>query len=219
METHIRLATSRDAAGIRAIYAPVVRETPISFEVVPPSVEEIGARVGKTSGRYPWLVCASQEKVLGYAYAGGHSERAAYQWSVDVSVYVHARARRIGVGRALYDTLFSILRMQGFVRAYAGITLPNEASVGFHESFGFTSVGIFSQVGYKMGAWHDVGYWQLTLQSSNNPPSPPRSLPLLSEDGSLRSILSDGSMRAGSEIEAVAKAVNAENPAEANRET
>lgn len=219
METHIRLATSGDAAGIRAIYAPVVRETPISFEVVPPSVEEIGARVGKTSGSYPWLVCTAQERVLGYAYAGGHSERAAYQWSVNVSVYVHARARRIGVGRALYDTLFSILRLQGFVRAYAGITLPNEASVGFHESFGFTSVGVFSRVGYKMGAWHDVGYWQLTLQSSIGRPSPPRSLPLLSEDGSLRRTLSDGSMRAGSEIGAVVKAVDADNLAEANRET
>ncbi len=219
MKTQIRLATLRDAAGIRAIYAPVVRETPISFEVVPPSVEELGARLGKTIDRYPWLVCTARERVLGYAYAGGHSERAAYQWSVNVSVYVHARARRIGVGRALYDTLFSVLRLQGFVRAYAGITLPNEASVGFHDSFGFTSVGIFSQVGYKMGAWHDVGYWQLTLQSSNGRPSPPRPLLSLMENRSVQSTLSDGSMGVGRDIEAVVKAVDAQNLAEATRET
>ena len=219
MGTHLRLATQQDAAGIRAIYAPVVRETPISFEIVPPSEEEIGARVGKTTTRYPWLVCTAQESLLGYAYAGGHSERAAYQWSVNVSVYVHARARRIGVGRALYDSLFAILRLQGFVRAFAGITLPNEASVGFHESFGFTSVGIFSRVGYKMGAWHDVGYWQLSLQPSNGRPSPPRPLPSLSDDGSLLEALSAGSTNAGGDIAAVIKDVDAENLAEANRET
>lgn len=219
MGTHLRLATRQDAAGIRAIYAPVVRETPISFETVPPTEEEFGARIGKTLTRYPWLVCTAEERLLGYAYAGGHSERAAYQWSVNVSVYVHSRARRIGVGQALYDSLFAVLRLQGFVRAYAGITLPNEASVGFHESFGFTSVGIFRRVGYKMGAWHDVGYWQLTLQSSNGRPSPPRPLPSLSDDGGLHEALSAGSMNAGHDMEAVVKAVDAENLAEANGET
>lgn len=219
MGTHLRMATPQDAAGIRAIYAPVVRETPISFEIVPPTEEEMGARVGKTLTRYPWLVCTAHERLLGYAYAGGHSERAAYQWSVNVSVYVHSRARRIGVGQVLYDTLFAVLRLQGFIRAYAGITLPNEASVGFHESFGFTSVGVFRRVGYKMGAWHDVGYWQMTLQSSNGRPSPPRPLPSLPDDGSLQEALSAGWMNAGCDMEAVVKAVDAENLAEANRET
>ena len=219
METHIRLANSGDAAGIRAIYAPVVRETPVSFEVVPPSVEEIGARVGKTLTRYPWLVCAAWGRLLGYAYAGGHSERAAYQWSVNVSVYVHARAKRMGVGQALYDTLFAILRLQGFVRAYAGITLPNAESVGFHESFGFTKVGTFRRVGYKLGAWHDVGYWQIAIQSSKGRPAPPQPLPALLNDGGLQKALTAGSKKVGRDVEAVVRAVSADNDAEARRET
>lgn len=217
MGTGLRLATPQDAAGIRAIYAPVVRETPISFEIVPPTEEEIGARVGKTLTRYPWLVCTAQERLLGYAYAGGHSERAAYQWSVNVSVYVHSRARRMGVGQALYDTLFAILRLQGFVRAFAGITLPNEASVGFHESLGFSRAGVFSRVGYKMGAWHDVGYWQMTLQPSSGCPAPPRSLPSLPKDRSLHGALSAGSTKVGGDIVTVVSAVDAVNLGEANR--
>ena len=218
MEPYLRLAKSQDAAGIRAIYAPIVRETPISFETVPPSVEEIGARVRKTSIRYPWLVCSARGRLLGYAYAGAHSERAAYQWSVNVSVYVHARARRLGVGEALYDTLFAILRLQGFVRAYAGITLPNEASIGFHESFGFEDVGIFSRVGYKLGAWHDVGYWQMAIQISNGRPAPPLPLPVLLDDRLLQEALSAGSMKVGREVETVVEAVDAENFAQAERE-
>ncbi len=136
MDPIVRLAGPQDAAGIQAIYAPIVRATPVSFEISPPSQEEMAARVAKTLAQYPWLVCAARERVLGYAYAGAHSERAAYRWSVNVSVYVHARCRRLGVGQALYNTLFAILRLQGFVRAFAGISLPNEASVGFHDPLG-----------------------------------------------------------------------------------
>ena len=208
MAPTVRLAGPQDAAGIRAIYAPIVRETPISFETLPPSEEEMSGRVAKTLARYPWLVCAAQERVLGYAYAGVHSERAAYQWSVNVSVYVHARCRRHGVGQALYDTLFAILRLQGFVRAFAGITLPNEASVGFHESFGFRAAGKFEQVGYKMGAWHDVGYWQLTLQPDNGSPAPPRPLPLLLNDGKLPEVLSAGSMKVDRNVDEVIAAID-----------
>ncbi len=208
MAPTVRLAGPQDAAGLRAIYAPIVRETPISFETLPPSEEEMSARVAKTLARYPWLVCTARGRVLGYAYAGEHSERAAYQWSVNVSVYVHARCRRLGVGQALYDTLFSILRLQGFVRAYAGITLPNEASVGFHESFGFRAAGKFEQVGYKMGAWHDVGYWQLTLQPPNGSPAPPRPLPILLGDGKLREVLSAGSMKVDRDVDEVVGAID-----------
>ena len=219
MESDLRLATQQDAASIRAIYAPFVRDTPISFEVVPPSEEEMAARIRKTLTRYPWLVCCARGRLLGYAYAGGHSERAAYQWSVNVSVYVHGRAKRMGVGRALYDTLFAILRMQGFVRAYAGITLPNVESVGFHESFGFTKAGTFSRVGYKLGVWHDVGYWQMAIQSSTGRPAPPQPLPALLNERRLQEALTAGSMKVGRDIETVVKAVDAENFAETGGET
>ena len=193
MNPNLRLARPQDAAGIGKIYAPIVRDTPISFELVPPAEEEIAARLTKTLTRFPWLVCTAQGRLLGYAYAGAHSERAAYQWAVNVSVYVHNQARRLGVGKALYDTLFSILRLQGFHRAYAGITLPNAASVGLHESFGFTSVGTYERVGYKHGAWHDVGYWQLTLQSSDGAPALPRPLPDLLVSRELQAELQAGS--------------------------
>ncbi len=179
MFPHIRLATPQDAEFMQEIYAPLVRDTPISFELTPPSVAEMTARVTRTLTRYPWLVCAAEERLLGYAYAGGHREREAYQWSVDVSVYVHPQARRLGVGRALYISLFPILRLQGFYNAYAGIALPNPASVGLHQSLGFTAVGVYERVGYKLGAWHDVGWWQLTLQPRADTPAIPQPLPVV----------------------------------------
>ena len=138
----IRLATARDAAPVAAIYAPNVTETVISFESEPPDEASMRRRIEATLGRYPWLVCERWGRVLGYAYAGAHGSRAAYRWSVDVSVYVHAEAHRTGVGRALYASLFAALRLQGFYNAYAGATLPNPASVGLHEAMGFRPVGV-----------------------------------------------------------------------------
>jgi phosphinothricin acetyltransferase len=169
----IRLATVADASQIQAIYAPIVQDTAISFEVEPPSVEEMRQRLVKTLEHWPWLVCDRGGDVLGYVYAGQHHARAAYQWSVDVTVYIHAHARRMGVGRALYTSLFRLLALQGFHHAYGGITLPNASSVGLHESLGFTPVGVYQHVGFKFGAWHDVGWWQLALQPLVSVPPPP----------------------------------------------
>ena len=189
METQFRLAHAGDAAGIQAIYAPVVRETPISFELNPPSIEEVSDRVRSTLTQYPWLVCMFDDQVKGYAYGGSHSGRAAYKWSVNVSVYVAADVRRLGVGRALYEALFAILRMQGFHRAFAGITLPNPASVGLHESLGFRRSGVFERVGYKLGQWHDVGYWQLSLQSGEGTPAASVPLPDMMNEPEVNGVL------------------------------
>jgi phosphinothricin acetyltransferase len=164
MSPVIRLATAHDAAQIQAIYAPNVRDMAISFELVPPTVDEMRQRIDTTLERFPWVVCVHQDVLLGYAYASAHRARAAYQWSVDVSVYIHAMSRRSGVGRALYRSLLKLLELQGFYNAYAGITLPNPASVGLHEAMGFRPVGVYQAVGFKLGAWHDVGWWQLSLQ-------------------------------------------------------
>ncbi|OLC30844.1 MAG: GNAT family N-acetyltransferase [Armatimonadetes bacterium 13_1_40CM_64_14] len=169
----IRLATGDDATGILAIYAPIVRETAISFEVAPPDVDQIRQRIKNTLGRFPWLVCAGDEQILGYAYASPHRDRVAYQWSVDVSVYVDAQARRSGVGRSLYTSLLNLVDLQGFYNAYAGITLPNPASVGLHEAMGFLLVGIYRSVGYKLGRWHDVGWWHRLVRAPRVPPDPP----------------------------------------------
>jgi L-amino acid N-acyltransferase YncA len=173
----IRLATERDAEEIAAIYAPNVTDTIISFESEPPTADEMRLRIEGTLERYPWLVCEHRGRLLGYAYAGAHGSRAAYRWSVDVSVYVHEEAHRTGVGRALYTSLFAALDLQGFYNAYAGATLPNPASVGLHESVGFRPVGVYRGVGYKLGAWHDVGWWQLPLRERVADPDPPADLP------------------------------------------
>ncbi|HKH09902.1 MAG TPA: arsinothricin resistance N-acetyltransferase ArsN1 family B [Rubrobacter sp.] len=173
----IRLATARDAGPVAAIYAPNVTDTVISFESEPPGAEEMRLRIEGTLERYPWLVCERRGRVLGYAYAGAHGSRAAYRWSVDVSVYVHGGAHRTGVGRALYTSLFAALGLQGFYNAYAGATLPNPASVGLHEAMGFRPVGVYQKVGYKMGAWHDVGWWHLLLRERVEDPAPPADLP------------------------------------------
>ena len=173
----IRLAPERDAEEIAAIYAPNVIDTIISFESEPPTADEMRLRIEGTLERYPWLVCERRGRVLGYAYAGAHGSRAAYRWSVDVSVYVHEEAHRTGVGRALYTSLFATLDLQGFYNAYAGATLPNPASVGLHESVGFRPVGVYRGVGYKLGAWHDVGWWHLPLRERVANPDPPADLP------------------------------------------
>jgi L-amino acid N-acyltransferase YncA len=172
----IRLATPADASQIREIYAPFCESTPVSFETEPPSVEEMERRISTTLTLHPWLVCDDARHVLGYAYASKHRERAAYRWSVDVSVYVREGRRGAGLGRALYTTLFAILRLQGFIRALAGITLPNAGSVGLHTSMGFEPVGVYRAIGFKCGQWHDVAWWQLALQSHEGEPAEPLEL-------------------------------------------
>lgn len=179
MSTIIRVARPEDAEAILAIYAPIVRETAISFEVEPPTRVEMQQRIATTLRQFPWLVCDRQGEVLGYVYTSPHRARAAYQWSVDVSVYIHAKARRTGMGRALYHALFALLSLQGFYQGFAGITLPNPASVGLHEALGFQPVGVYQAVGYKLGSWHDVGWWQRALQPRPSLPTPPTAFEVL----------------------------------------
>lgn len=173
-DVEIRSAIEDDAAAIQAIYAPIVVATFTSFETREPTVEDMRGRIRATAARYPWLVAVDGHVVAGYAYAGRHRERAAYQWSVDVSVYVHASHRGRGIGTSLYSALFERLRSLAFVSAFAGIALPNEASVRLHESFGFLHIGVYRNVGYKLGAWRDVGWWQLMLREPPATPTPPR---------------------------------------------
>jgi len=173
----IRMADAGDAAAVAAIYRPYVTDAVTSFELDPPGTAEMAARIQSVLTLAPWLVCAGADGQLqGYAYASRHHERAAYRWSVDVAVYISASHHRRGVGRALYESLFSLLRLQGFYVAHAGITLPNAASVGLHEALGFQPVGVYPAVGWKFGAWRDVGWWRLPLQDLVPAPAPPLSL-------------------------------------------
>lgn len=171
----VRLAAPADAAGVLAIYEPYVRDTAVSFELDVPTVEAMADRIASTLPARPWLVVADDGVILGYAYAGTHRSRAAYQWSVETSVYVAPEARRRGVARALYGALLEVLRRQGFATALAGIAQPNASSVGFHEALGFRPVGVYPAVGFKAGAWHDVGWWTLRL-AGDGPPGPLRTV-------------------------------------------
>lgn len=181
MTAAIRVATVDDAAAILAIYAPIVRDTAISFELEPPTVAQMQQRLTATLRDWPWLVSEHHGEVSGYVYASQHRARPAYQWSVDVSVYIQTQTRRTGVGRALYTSLFRLLELQGFRNCYAGITLPNAASVGLHETMGFQPVGVYRDVGYKLGAWHDVGWWQLAIQTAPGAPEPPMAFATLQQ--------------------------------------
>ncbi len=175
MTSTIRLATEQDADQILAIYTPLVIGTNRSFETEPPTVNDMSQRIVRTLERMPWLSCEMDGKVAGYAYANPHRVRPAYQWSVEVSVYVDEQHMRRGVGRALYNSLFNILALQGFYNAYAGIALPNPAAAALHKVMGFEPVGVYKSVTYKLGAWHDVEWWQLTLQERPEMPELPAS--------------------------------------------
>ena len=187
----LRLARTADAAQIARIYAPLVRDTATTFEVEAPGSSEMAQRIADTSLRFAWLVVEQDDHVRGFAYACRHRKRAAYQWSADVSVYVADHARRSGVGRGLYTTLLELLAAQGYANAFAGIALPNNASIALHEAFGFTSVGIYRSVGYKLGNWWDVGWWQLCLPAIETTPPPPTRLPELA-DGIVSQAVADG---------------------------
>jgi phosphinothricin acetyltransferase len=157
MDGTLRLATPADAPAVRRIYAPYVEETAITFATTVPSRADLDAKITDCLSQYPWLVCERDDRVVGYAYAGPLRKRDAYQWTVELSVYVDQESQRAGVGRRLYEALIELLTAQGYASAYGVITLPNPASVAFHEAFGFEQVGAFDDVGFKHGAWHDVG--------------------------------------------------------------
>jgi phosphinothricin acetyltransferase len=195
MTVVVRFAGISDAAAIQAIYAPFCESTIVSFEFFPPTVVEIAQRVERISARFPWLIAEIGGQVAGYAYASAHAERAAYQWAVDVSVYLDSDHRGHGLGRILYETLFAILVRQGFFKVYGGISMPNPASVALHQATGFDLVGIYRRVGHKFGSWHDVSWWQRDLQAEVADPPPPRSIGDIRDSPEVRAILSDAADR------------------------
>ena len=168
----LRLATADDADALLAIYAAYIDHTAITFEYEAPSRGEFAGRIRTIVAQLPWLVHEQDGRVTGYA--SRHRDRVAYQWSVETSVYIHPDCHRQGIARSLYETLFALLRQQGYHNAYAGITLPNPKSEQFHQSMGFAPVGVYQKVGYKLGRWHDVGWYHLTLQPHADKPVAPR---------------------------------------------
>jgi L-amino acid N-acyltransferase YncA len=167
----VRFARLDDAAAIAAIYAPYVRETPISFEIQPPGPDVMLGRMKHSMATHPWLVYEIEGRVAGYAYAARHHERAAYDWSCEVSVYVDRSLHRRGIGRALYAALLRALRRLGYYNALAGVTEPNPASIGLHAAMGFRRSGVNRNVGYKDGRWWDVAYYEASLQDGYDQPA------------------------------------------------
>ncbi len=164
----IRPATLNDAEAIRAIYSRYI-STPITFEIEVPSLDEMRSRISEYSRSYPWIVMEKNNEIIAYAYATHFKTRAAYRWSVESSVYVDEKHVGKGHGKTLYAELIRLLKNNGVLNIIGGITLPNSASTGLHESMGFKFVGKFPEVGFKNGSWWDVGYWQLTLPKPETP--------------------------------------------------
>ena len=192
MTLSIRMADSSDAEAIQAIYEPIVRDTWISFELDIPDVAEMRHRIETYMETYPWLVCVDGEQIAGYVYASTYRARKAYQWSVEVTAYIHEDYRRRGIGRALYISLFEILALQGYCNAYAGVALPNEGSIGLHRAMGFEDIGIYKNVGYKFGQWHDVAWLQMALQDYPSNPSDPVKLPQFTQADQLAEAIQKG---------------------------
>ena len=170
---NFRIASTRDAAEILDIYAPYVRSTAFTFESEVPSVEEFTKRIENYLQKFPWIVCTVNNKIVAYAYASTHRERTAYQWTCESSVYVGENFRARGIGKEIYQVLFHILKHQGIRNVYAGITLPNDASVALHEKCGFEHFATYDHIGYKLGTWQKVGWWRLLINSLDKEPSPP----------------------------------------------
>jgi phosphinothricin acetyltransferase len=166
----VRDAVAADAAACAAIYAPYVRETAISFETEAPDADEVARRIADAQREHAWLVLCEDGRVVGYAYGGPYKTRAAYRWSCEVSVYLEPGLRRTGGGRALYAALLDRLAARGLRMATAGMTLPNDASVGLHRALGFEPVGTWRRIGFKHGAWHDVLWMQRPLGPRDDAP-------------------------------------------------
>ena len=172
----IRLAKPSDARQILEIYAPYIQNTSLTFEIDVPTEEDFAIRIEKYSLEWPWLVYEIEGKIAGYAYASRYRERAGYQWSLECSVYIHDDFMRRGIANKLYSKLFEILKAQKFTTVYAVINLPNENSVAFHESMGFNYFATYKNVGYKLGKWKNVGWWQLQLNDYVDEPEVPTPL-------------------------------------------
>lgn len=170
----IRSADVSDADACAAIYAPYVTSTTITFEIDPPTPSQMAARISAATRHHAWLVLERDGAVAGYAYAHAFAERAAYRWACETSIYLQLGRRRTGAGRALYEELFARLADRGYRRAIAGMTLPNDASVGLHAAVGFEPMGVYRQIGWKHDAWHDVAWVQKTISHAPDPPAEPR---------------------------------------------
>jgi L-amino acid N-acyltransferase YncA len=176
IDKKIRLATEADCAAILEIYAPFITDTFITFEYEVPTVTEFCKRITNIQRKYPYLICEINGSIVGYAYASQYKERAAYDWSADFSIYINPKYHGRRIGKALYFALFELLTLQGYYNIYAGIALPNIKSESLHQAFGFKPIGVYHNVGYKFGSWHDVKWFELKIQDHSQTPIKPKNI-------------------------------------------
>ncbi|NGM70072.1 N-acetyltransferase [Natronolimnobius sp. AArcel1] len=188
----IRVATPADAEPVQSIYAPFCDSSAVTFEESAPSTAEIADRIDSTLEAYPWLVCERDGEILGYAYASRLRKRRAYQWTVELSVYVAESARGAGVGRGLYESLFAVLEHQGIYDAYAVTTMPNPETEAFHERLGFERLVDFPAMGHSNGEWRDVAWWRRPLSEKPAEPEPITPFDELRETAGLEELLAVG---------------------------
>ncbi len=186
----IRFAETSDAAAILEIYKEYIEHTRVTFEIEVPTLSEFTGRMERIMGQFPWLVYEIDGEIAGYAYGSKHGERAAYRWSADLSVYIHEKYHRNGIATALYNALTEILRRQGYFTVYAGVSTPNPKSEAFHEAYGFRRLGEFKNVGYKLGAWCGVAWYELPLAEYVTEPQEPRGIGALLEADSCEDVFS-----------------------------
>lgn len=185
----IRLATENDSESLLNIYGEFILNTSVTFETAVPSVMEFSNRIRNVLESFPWLVCEINGENVGYAYASKHRERAAYQWSVDVTVYIYPQFHRKHIATALYTALIELLKIQGYYSAFAGVSLPNLNSEGFHESFGFKPIGVFHNVGYKLGEWRDVKWFELAISEYSKKPELPITINKIKDTEEFKNII------------------------------
>jgi phosphinothricin acetyltransferase len=164
----LRQCTATDAVEVCRIYNHYVCGTVVTFEETPVSEADMAQRIADVSSRLPWFVWEENGRILGYAYATAWKARAAYRHSVEASIYLEQQATGRGIGTELYKALIATLRQGDFHCVIGGAALPNPASVALHERLGFRRVAEFKEVGFKLGRWVDVAYWELVLNESPN---------------------------------------------------
>ncbi len=174
MQHTIRIANSNDVEGILSIYSYYILNTTYTFEYDVPTLPAFLARFNEISAKYPWIVYENEGEIMGYAYASVAFERAAYQWDVDVSVYVNHHHTHRGIGKELYQRLFLLLKQLGLYNLYAIITETNAPSISFHREFGFQDIGVFHKTGYKFEKWHDVLWMEKHICRFDEKPQTPR---------------------------------------------
>ena len=191
----IRLATPADAGGMLKVYAYYVLTTANTFEYEVPSEEEFRRRTEAVIPGFPWLVCECEGKIIGYACAHKHRERTAYQWSPESTIYIDHGYHGLGLARVLYEVLFDILRLQGFVNVYAGVLSTNKNSTAFHKALGFEEIGLFRNIGYKLGEWHSNMWYQLHIADHKLNPGAPTAFSDLKDGAEIKNIIDQSNGR------------------------